>query len=115
VTACQSGSNTLAGIAGHARRTHILTRLQTLQMQEQARIGNLKRVIESLPLETSAVTTAAPHLNSLSSAQFATLLKELASDNHAFRCAAWEHNASSVLTIYQLACGMKGTKKGLTK
>lgn len=55
------------------------------QLQEQARIGNLKLVIESLPLETSAVTTAAPHLSSLSGVQFAVLLKELASDNHAFR------------------------------
>jgi hypothetical protein len=56
-----------------------------MQLQEEARIGNLKRVIESLPLETSAVTTAAPHLSSLNGAQFAALLKELASDNHAFR------------------------------
>lgn len=58
------------------------------ELQDQARIGKLKRVIESLPLETSAVTTAAPHLSSLSGAQFAALLKELASDNHAFR--AWQ-------------------------
>lgn len=56
-----------------------------IQLQEEARIGNLKRVIESLPLETSAVTTAAPHLSSLTGSQFAALLKELASDNHAFR------------------------------
>ena len=58
-----------------------------MQLQEEARIGNLKRVIESLPLETSAVTTAAPHLSSLTGYQFAALLKELASDNHAFRCS----------------------------
>lgn len=56
-------------------------------MQERIHLGNLKRLIESLPLEASAVTTAAPHLATLTGPQFAALLKELASDNHAYRCA----------------------------
>jgi len=56
--------------------------------EERIHLGNLKRLIESLPLEASAVTTAAPHLATLTGPQFAALLKELASDNHAYR--AWQ-------------------------
>ena len=48
-------------------------------------IIELKRVIESLPLETSAVAAMAPRLEKLDAPQFSALLTELARDNHAFR------------------------------
>lgn len=50
-------------------------------------VGELKRVIELLPLEASAVNAVAPRLAILDSQQFASLLTELARDNHAFRHA----------------------------
>lgn len=48
-------------------------------------VGKLKRIIELLPLETSAVNAMAPQLALLDAQQFANLLTELARDNHAFR------------------------------
>ncbi len=54
--------------------------------QERLHLGNLKRLMERLPLEASAVTTAAPHLATLTPLGGSALLKELASDNHAYRC-----------------------------
>jgi len=48
-------------------------------------VAELKRVIEVLPLETSAVNAVAPKLAMLDPPQFAALLTELARDNHAFR------------------------------
>ena len=57
-------------------------------VQEAANAAELKRVIENLPLETSAVAAVEWRLGPLEPAQFAALLTELARDNHAFRCAA---------------------------
>lgn len=51
-------------------------------------MAELKRVIEVLPLETSAVNAVAPRLALLDPPQFASLLTELARDNHAFRCGS---------------------------
>lgn len=48
-------------------------------------VSELKRVIEMLPLERSAVAVVAPCLATLEPADFAALLSELARDNHAFR------------------------------
>ncbi len=48
-------------------------------------MSELKRVIEMLPLERSAVAVVAPCLATLEPADFAALLSELARDNHAFR------------------------------
>lgn len=54
--------------------------------KEGVSVTELKRVIEMLPLETSAVNAVAPRLAMLDPKQFAALLTELARDNHAFRC-----------------------------
>lgn len=54
--------------------------------QEAANPAELKRIIEGLPLETSAVAAVEWRLGQLDPPQFAALLTELASDNHAFRC-----------------------------
>jgi len=51
-------------------------------------VSELKRLIEGLPLESSAVAAVAPRLARLDAAHFAALLTELARDNHAFR--AWQ-------------------------
>lgn len=50
-------------------------------------VAELKRIIEALPLEKSAVSVVAPRLAAFDPPQFAALLRELARDNHAFRCA----------------------------
>lgn len=55
-------------------------------MQEAANPAELKRIIEGLPLETSAVAAVEWRLGQLDPPQFAALLTELARDNHAFRC-----------------------------
>ena len=55
--------------------------------KEGVSVSELKRVIELLPLETSAVNAVAPRLAMLDPKQFAALLTELARDNHAFRSA----------------------------
>ena len=55
--------------------------------KEGVSVTELKRVIEMLPLETSAVNAVAPRLAMLGPKQFAALLTELARDNHAFRYA----------------------------
>ena len=47
--------------------------------------AELKRIIEGLPLETSAVAAVEWRLGQLEPSQFAALLTELARDNHAFR------------------------------
>ena len=57
-------------------------------MQEAANAAELKRIIENLPLETSAVAPVEFLLGKLEPSQFAALLTELARDNHAFRCGA---------------------------
>ena len=49
-------------------------------------VDELKRTIEALPLETNAVSSVAPRLAALNAPAFAALLKDLARDNHAFRC-----------------------------
>ena len=54
-------------------------------MQAPLPVSELKRVIEMLPLERSAVAVVAPCLATLEPADFAALLSELARDNHAFR------------------------------
>lgn len=48
-------------------------------------VADLKKVIDMLPLETSAVSAVANRLAQLTPEQFAFLLTELARDNHAFR------------------------------
>ena len=53
--------------------------------KEGVSVTELKRIIEMLPLETSAVNAVAPRLAMLDPKQFAALLTELARDNHAFR------------------------------
>lgn len=55
-------------------------------MQEAVNPAELKRIIEGLPLETSAVAAVEWRLGQLDPTQFAALLTELARDNHAFRC-----------------------------
>ena len=50
-----------------------------------ASASELKRIIEGLPLETSAVAGVEWRLGQLDPPQFAALLTELARDNHAFR------------------------------
>ena len=55
------------------------------RMQAPLPVAELKRVIEMLPLERSAVAVVAPCLATLEPADFAALLSELARDNHAFR------------------------------
>ena len=60
--------------------------------KEGVSVTELKRVIEMLPLETSAVNAVAPRLAMLDPKQFAALLTELARDNHAFRSLSYpEH------------------------
>ena len=54
-------------------------------MQEVVNAAELKRIIEGLPLETSAVAAVEWRLGQLEPSQFAALLTELARDNHAFR------------------------------
>ncbi len=56
-------------------------------VQEAVNPAELKRIIEGLPLETSAVAAVEWCLGQLDPPQFAALLTELARDNHAFRCA----------------------------
>ncbi|CAK0784210.1 hypothetical protein CVIRNUC_007414 [Coccomyxa viridis] len=56
--------------------------------QDAANAVELKRIIEGLPLETSAVAAVEWRLGQLEPSQFAALLTELARDNHAFR--AWQ-------------------------
>ncbi len=56
--------------------------------QDMAGASELKRIIEGLPLETSAVAGVEWRLGQLDPPHFAALLTELARDNHAFRCAA---------------------------
>ena len=53
--------------------------------QEAANAAELKRIIEGLPLETSAVAGVEWRLGQLDPPHFAALLTELARDNHAFR------------------------------
>lgn len=48
-------------------------------------LEEMKRGIETLPLETNAVTSVGARLGALDAPAFAALLKELARDNHAFR------------------------------
>lgn len=48
-------------------------------------LEEMKRGIETLPLETNAVTSVGAHLGALDAPAFAALLKELARDNQAFR------------------------------
>ena len=71
---------------------------QGYEGQEGVSVAELKRVIEVLPLETSAVNAVAPRLALLDPPQFASLLTELARDNHAFRCGS----PSPALGIYTL-------------
>lgn len=54
-------------------------------VQEVVNAAELKRIIEGLPLETSAVAAVEWRLGQLEPSQFAGLLTELARDNHAFR------------------------------
>ena len=54
-------------------------------VQEGVNAAELKRIIEGLPLETSAVAAVEWRLGQLEPSQFAALLTELARDNHAFR------------------------------
>ncbi len=54
-------------------------------VQEAVNAAELKRLIEGLPLETSAVAAVEWRLGQLDPPQFAALLTELARDNHAFR------------------------------
>lgn len=56
-----------------------------VDVQAPLPVSELKRVIEMLPLERSAVAVVAPCLATLEPADFAALLSELARDNHAFR------------------------------
>ena len=60
-------------------------------VQEAVNPAELKRIIEGLPLETSAVAAVEWRLGQLDPPQFAALLTELARDNHAFRCATSIH------------------------
>ena len=59
--------------------------LSLRNLQAPLPVSELKRVIEMLPLERSAVAVVAPCLATLEPADFAALLSELARDNHAFR------------------------------
>jgi hypothetical protein len=61
-------------------------------LQEAANAAELKRIIEGLPLETSAVAAVEWRLGQLDPPSFAALLTELARDNHAFRFALLRHN-----------------------
>lgn len=61
---------------------------QCVCMQEAANAAELKRIIEGLPLETSAVAAVEWRLVQLDPPSFAALLTELARDNHAFRYTA---------------------------
>ena len=54
-------------------------------VQDMASASELKRIIEGLPLETSAVAGVEWRLGQLDPPQFSALLTELARDNHAFR------------------------------
>lgn len=74
-------------------------------VQEAVNAAELKRIIEGLPLETSAVAPVEWRLGQLEPSQFAALLTELARDNHAFRCGteslhlmSWLHLAEPTLT-----------------
>ena len=57
-----------------------------LKVQGTISVAELKRVIGGLPLETSAVAALAPQLALLEPTDFCTLLKDLAKDNHVYRC-----------------------------
>ena len=59
-----------------------------VRAQEAANAAELKRIIEGLPLETSAVAGVEWRLGQLDPPHFAALLTELARDNHAFRWVA---------------------------
>ena len=60
-------------------------RIAGTALQEAVNAAELKRIIEGLPLETSAVAAVEWRLGQLEPSQFAALLTELARDNHAFR------------------------------
>ena len=76
----------------HTARSHALSLAAVMQhlmaVQELVNAAELKRIIEGLPLETSAVAAVEWRLGQLEPSQFAALLTELARDNHAFRCDA---------------------------
>jgi hypothetical protein len=69
-------------------------------VQEAANAAELKRIIEGLPLETSAVAAVEWRLVQLDPPSFAALLTELARDNHAFRCAALIHPATVPVNVH---------------
>ena len=66
-------------------------------MQEAANAAELKRIIEGLPLETSAVAAVEWRLVQLDPPSFAALLTELARDNHAFRYTAAAIDSNFIL------------------
>ena len=68
-------------------------------------VVELKRVIELLPLETSAVAAVAPRLAVLDPPKFAALLTELARDNHAFRCLSLPRFYTPELLTELPSCG----------
>ena len=68
-------------------------------MQEAVNAAELKRIIEGLPLETSAVAAVEWRLGQLEPSQFAALLTELARDNHAFRYFAAKTTSPSPPSI----------------
>lgn len=56
-----------------------------------------RRIVDSLPLEMSAVSAAAPLLSRISPSQFASLMTELAQDSHAFRCSCLTHYCTVIM------------------
>ena len=72
-------------------------------LQDAANAAELKRIIEGLPLETSAVAAVEWRLGQLEPSQFAALLTELARDNHAFRYNRQHSLARMCLPTFLLA------------
>ena len=70
-----------------------------MTVQELVNAAELKRIIEGLPLETSAVAAVEWRLGQLEPSQFAALLTELARDNHAFRYDAASAEKSHACTL----------------
>ena len=76
--------------------------------KEGVSVTELKRVIEMLPLETSAVNAVAPRLAMLDPKQFAVLLTELARDNHAFRSTSISEH--QILPSFAICKEEQGTR-----
>ena len=89
----------------------------SLHLQDAANAVELKRIIEGLPLETSAVAAVEWRLGQLEPSQFAALLTELARDNHAFRCNGWHFLPHMCLLMLLLAqpsqCPLKSDERRL--